>query len=228
MNQRHVLSIVGPAGCGKGTCCTYLKGLGANVITTSEVLKDYALKYPAQGEIIREYKIKRKINVPDSIVSEAMIWKLHPLFRQYHSGLFGLDGFGRGAEQIKHLADWINNRNIDYERRAISPLKHGYVFLSLSFEETMSRVEKRVQKALQLGEIPRDEDLGDHPKLRFEAYSILEDHLITTARLYTGQVHIIDLSAYTTLQAAAMIHGATYNVNPDIVANQLREEFKVA
>ena len=220
--NRHVLSVVGPAGCGKGTCCTYLKGLGATVMTMSDVLEEYSKKNKAAGEVIREYKTIKKQNVPDSIVAEAMIWKLRPLFRQEHSGLFGLDGYGRGPEQIKLLADWIENRNTDYTRKERPLIKHGYVFLTLTFEETMKRVQKRVQEFLAEGKEPRSEDLGDHPLRRFEEYTKQEDVLISTARAATGQVHIIDLGVNTTLQAAATIYGTAFEVDPESIAGRLR------
>lgn len=227
MKHRYVLPIVGPAGCGKGTCCDFLKSLGANVLTTSTVLRDYSKRNVQVGKIIREYQDERKQNVPDEITSTAMVVTLKRLFCQIHSGLFGLDGFGRGLEQFIRLVEWIENRNVHYENIGRPLIKSGAVFLTLSEEETMRRVAKRVEKALENGEEPRPTDLGDIPKQRYYEYAPLQERLISTARSTMAHVTIIDLGVHSTLDAAAMIYGMTYEVDPNTIATQLREKFKV-
>lgn len=226
MNYRFVLPIVGPAGCGKDTSCTYLEGLGANILVTSAVLEAHASKNPDVGKIIHEFKTVRKENVPDEIVATAMTTTLKRLFRQTHQGLFVLNAYGRGTEQFPLLAEWIENRNVEYERRGLPIIKRGAVFYTLTEEETMRRVAKRVEIARRKGETPRSEDLGDTPKRRFDAYAPIEEQLIASARSCMTQVTIIDLGANSTLEAAATIYGMTYEADPVVITRHLRERFQ--
>lgn len=226
MNHRFVLPIVGPAGCGKGTCCTFLEGLGAHVLTTSAVLEDHSKRDAGAGKIIHEYKHVLKQNVPDEIASAAMIGTLRRLFRQVHSGLFGLDGFGRGPDQFTRLAEWIENRNAHYEQVGLPLIKRGAVFLTLTEKETMRRVQKRVEEALARGETPRATDLGDIPKQRYDEYAPIQERLKKVAESTMGLVTIIDLGEYSTLEAAAMIYGMTHESDPKVIAMQLRERFQ--
>jgi hypothetical protein len=188
----------------------------------SDILGEYSKKKPEAGKIIHEYKVEKKVNVPDPVVADAMIWKLGPLFRQVHSGLFGLDGYGRGPEQIKLLAEWISQRNEHYQRIDRPTIKTGYVFFTLSLDETLRRVEKRIEEFRKLGKTPRTEDLGEHPVRRYEEYQALEQRLIETARSVVGHVSIIDLGTLTTLEAAAHIYAMAYEVEPDEISLRLR------
>jgi adenylate kinase family enzyme len=226
MNHRFVLPIVGPAGCGKNTSCTYLEGLGANVFDTSAVLEAYALKSPEAGKTIHQYKTVRRQNVPDEIVASAMTSMLKRRFGQTHEGLFILNAYGRGGKQFYLLADWIENRNVHYESKGLPLIKRGAVFYTLTEEETMMRVAKRVELALQNGVAPRPEDLGDIPKRRFDEYAPIEEQLIADARSCMTQVTIIDLGKHSTLEAAAMVYGLTYEADPNVIAMHLRERFQ--
>lgn len=225
MNHRHVLPIVGPNGSGKGTSCSYLRALGAHVMTMSDILREYRQKKPEAAEIIRECQEVKKVNVPDEIVANAMIWKAGPLFRQQHSGLFALDGYGRGPDQIKRFAEWIFQRNEHYERIDRPTIKTGYVFFSLSLEETLLRTARRVEEFQRAGETPRAEDLGEHPIRRYEEYKALEDLLITTARSVVNHVTIIDLGTMSTLEAAARIYALAHEVEPEEISARLRSQF---
>jgi adenylate kinase family enzyme len=222
LKHRHVVSIVGPNGCGKGTACSYLGGLGSQVMTVSDILEGYRKKNPEADRIIHEHKVVKKVNVPDPIVADAMIWRLGPLFRQVHSGLFGLDGYGRGPEQIKLLAEWIEQRNEHYERIDRPTIKTGHVFFTLTFEETLRRIQKRIEEFREKGLPPRTEDLGEHPKRRYEEYQALEERLIATARTVPGHVTIIDLGTTTTLEAAAHIYAIAHEVEPEEISQKLR------
>jgi adenylate kinase family enzyme len=226
MNYRFVLPIVGPAGCGKDTSCSYLEGLGANVLVTSAVLEAYRIKNPAAGKTIHEFKNVRQQNVPDEIVAEAMTSTLKRRFGQTHQGLWILNAYGRGGKQFRLLADWIENRNVHYESRGLPLIKRGAVFYTLTEEETMKRVAKRVELALQKGETPRPEDLGDTPKRRFDEYAPIEEQLIADARSCMTWVNIIDLGEYSTLEAAAMVYGMTHEADPKVVAAHLRQRFQ--
>jgi adenylate kinase family enzyme len=228
MNYRSVLSLLGPNGCGKGTTCKYLKAMGAHVETTSAVIEDYKNENRQVAETIHHYKTVLKQNVPSQIVIDAMIDRMRPVFKQKHTGLFALDGMGRKGDQIIQFAEWIENRNVDYEYHGLPKIKHGHVFYTLSFEETMRRVKQRVEETLAKGEEPRAEDLGDEPEKRFNVYFEEQEILILTARKVSGLVTIIDLGKHTTMEAAGHILGFVHETDPEHFVVQLREKFPEA
>jgi adenylate kinase family enzyme len=202
--------------------------MGANVQVTSDILEEYKNKNKEVAKIIHHYKKVLLQNVPSEIVVEAMTRKMRPIFRQYHQGLFVLDGMGRCPEQIHFFAEWINNLNVNYEHKKKPLIKQGYVFLTLDFEEAMRRVAQRIEEFKAKGLEPRAEDLGDNPKKRYETYFKLEQTLIQTAQTVTGNVTILDLGKHRTLEVAAHILGMVNEADPDELAAQLRQKFKVA
>ncbi len=228
MHHRLVLPLLGPNGCGKGTTGDYLKGFGVHVEATSDILEEYKIKKPKVAEKIHYHKNVLKDNAPDEIVLEAVISKWGKLFRQNHTGVFVPDGLGRTPRQIIEFAEWIGKRNAHYERFGLPIIKHGYVFLTLGFEESMLRVEHRVKNHLERGIPPRPEDLGDEPAKRYETYSKQEKILIATARRETGNVTILDLGKLTTVDVASHILAMATGLPSEEFAPQIRDRFQIA
>ena len=79
MKCRHVLSLLGPNGCDKGTTSRYLSAMGAHVEVTSDVLEAYKDQHPPAAEAIHHYKTVLKRNVPDQVVvdAESRVQQLH-------------------------------------------------------------------------------------------------------------------------------------------------------
>lgn len=223
MNSRHVLLMLGPNGCGKGTTGSCLRAMGAQVEITSDILRTARTTHPCSDvrETITRYQDELHLNVPCHITVEAVLDKLRHSFREQPSGLIVVDGAPRTVIQAKEIPQRIKLKK---------PEVHvDFLFLRLPMEAAMERIRKRVEEDLMAGKPVRSSDLGDNPEKRYQEYIEVEDRLIETAQKsgVASTVTIIDLLQHTTLEAAAKIWGSLYQVSPDDVAVQMRSRIQL-
>ena len=199
-NPTSVLCFLGPNGCGKTTMVKDLERCGAIRMTTSALLEEARLAGDPDAKTIDHYKNVLKQNVPCEIPYRIAMSRLEPMLRggHYAGRLFALDGLGRGRRQIELVTAHLHRL-----RDAGMSLIEGYVFLTLSFEETKRRVNARVAEALEKGEEIRPEDVDGVWQARYHKYSELEDELHETASHVSGRVIHYNLDEVSTDRAAA-------------------------
>lgn len=216
--QKNVLCLLGPNGCGKGTVGKYLKALDSHIIVTSDVLEEEKKNNPHVAQIIKHHKEVLQENVPCNVAIDAVVKTFHKKALG-RSGLFILDGMGRTANQIRLVYDRLRIK------KPFQTMPVGFVFLTLSYEESMRRIEKRIQETFDRGEEPRTEDSIEVATRRFETYMKVQESLISTAREVSGWVTVFDLEKYTTLHVAAQIYAMTHQTDPEIITETLRKKF---
>jgi len=159
MNRKSFIIIMGPQGSGKSTQASLLADyIGYKFISSGKYLRKLEGEGDPIGVKLSEYWKDGGL-VPDELINEIMF----SLFEKDVSNGFVIDGFPRNHSQLKVFLSYLNVN--DWVLRAV-------VYLYVSEEECLKRIESRSKIEMRLDESP------DSVKKRLSLYHLETEPLI--------------------------------------------------